>query len=66
MLALRYIYVTGGVELMERTGLLKFCPRWLGDRKDLITLGGKKTNDNKFWQDTTRDLFNGDIKKIVV
>ena len=56
-LGLRYLMVTGGKELLERHGLLRLCPKWLGNREDLLSLGGKKTNDKNFWSDTKREIF---------
>ena len=64
-LALRYLYIIGGVELLDGHGLLKFCPKWLGSRKDLISLGGDKSNNNNYWRDTERTFFESDIKKVV-
>ena len=49
--ALRYIYVNCGhnhasrQEYLRNNGLLRHCPKWLGDRSDLISVGGSKTQD---------------------
>ena len=36
----------------------------MGSRKDLITVGGKKSKDPKSWRDTNREIFKTDEKKI--
>ena len=64
IMGLRYLYIVGGKELIERSGLIRLCPRWLGNRDDLITLGGKKSNNNINWRDTKNEIFDGDVKKI--
>ena len=64
-LALRYLFVVGGVDLLDRTGLLKFCPKWLGKRNDLLSLSGEKTNKDIFWRDSHRSLSEKDVRKVV-
>ena len=44
--ALRYLYVVGGVELLDPAGISRHTPRWLGKRSDLLTVGGNKTNQD--------------------
>ena len=46
-MALRYLSIVGGIELLERIGVGRLAPKWLGSRKDLITVGGKKSKDPK-------------------
>ena len=41
------------------------CPKWSGDRPDLITVGGSKTKLDSSWIDTKQEIFESDIKKIV-
>ena len=60
IMGLRYLYIVGGKEMIERAGLIRLCPKWKGNRDDLITLGGKKSNDNNYWRDTTKDIHDGD------
>ena len=64
-IGMRYIFIMGGREFVERSGLSKYCPTWLGERVDLISISGKKTNEDKSWRDTSRDIPDHDIKKIV-
>ena len=40
-------------------------PKWLGTRKDLITLGGEKSNSNAYWRDVDFEPSQTIIKKIV-
>ena len=63
--ALRYIYVNGGYEALRAAGLGRLCPKWLGDRADLITVGGAKTKSDESWKDTDHEIFETDVKKIV-
>ena len=53
LMGLGYILIVGGRELMDRANLIRLCPRWLGNREDLISLGGKETNDDNYWRDTS-------------
>ena len=50
---------------MERAGLMRLTPKWLGKRSDLVSLGGKKTNDDKFWYDTQKTIHRHEEKKII-
>ena len=63
--ALRYIYIVGGNELIDRAGLSKLKPRWLGKRADLIALGGTKTNQDKYWSDTKKTIHRKEARKII-
>ena len=63
--ALRYIYVVGGIELIDRAGLNRIAPTWLGKRSDLLSLGGVKTNEDKWWRDSSRLIHRRDKKKII-
>ena len=63
--ALRYIYVVGGVELLDRAGLLRLTPKWLGSRSDLLAIGGIKTNDDKYWKDSTKQIHRKEARMIV-
>ena len=63
--ALRYIYIVGGVELIDRAGLTRLTPKWLGKRADLIAVGGTKTNDNNSWRDSHKQIHRREAKKII-
>ena len=63
--ALRYIYIIGGVELIDRTGLNRLKPKWLGKRADLIALGGTKTNSDEYWSDTKNSIHRREAKMII-
>ena len=43
----------------------KFCPKWLGDRVDLITVGGDKSREDTMWRDSENEVFAIDLRKIV-
>ena len=62
--AMRFLYITGGQELINQCGLERFSPRWLGDRGDLLTVGGDKSKDESMWRDSSREVFTSDMKKI--
>ena len=40
-MALRYIFIVGGRQLINKSGLSRLCPTWKGKRSDLITVGGR-------------------------
>ena len=63
--ALRYLFISGGSELVHGAGLGRFCPQWLGDRADLIAVGGDKSKEDSMWKDSTCEVFPSDLKKIV-
>ena len=44
---MRYLFITGGKDLINDAGLARFCLVWLGDRGDLLTVGGDKARDDK-------------------
>ena len=62
--AMRYLYVNGGTELIHKAGLGRFCPKWLGDRGDLLTVGGDKAKDDSMWKDSNREVFKSDLKRM--
>ena len=64
-MALRYIYIVGGRELINKAGLSRLCPTWLGSREDLITVGGRKSKSPKSWRDVERTLFHSEKEKIL-
>ena len=37
----------------------------MGDRKDLISVGGKKSKSNEAWKNSKKDMFESEKKKIV-
>ena len=63
--ALRYLYVVGGVELLDRAGVVRHTPKWLGKRGDLLTVGGTKTNQDKYWKDSSKTIHRWEQKNIV-
>ena len=63
--ALRYIYIVGGVELLDRTGLSRVSPKWMGKRADLLSVTGKKSNGNMLWRDTNKVIHRWEAKMIV-
>ena len=64
-LALRYMFIVGGVELLERYGLTKFCPKLIGKRSDKVSLTGTETNKNTRWRDLNFTIHRKDAKKII-
>ena len=64
-MALRYIYIVGGRQLINKAGLSRFSLTWLGKREDLISVGGRKSKSPASWKDSTRTLFQSDKKKIL-
>ena len=63
-MALRYMYIVGGRQLINKCGLSRLCPVWLGDRADLITVGGRKSKSTKSWKNTNRSVFPSEKKRI--
>ena len=63
--ALRYLFIVGGMELLSKHGLARLAPRWLGDRADLITVGGLKSKCDSSWADSGREVLETDEAKIV-
>ena len=63
-IALRYLTIVGGIELLTRIGVGRLAPKWRGSRKDLITVGGRKSKDPVNWQDFNREAFHSEKKKI--
>ena len=62
---MRFIYIVGGKELVVSSGLARLMPKWLGDREDLITVGGSKSRDPNSWRDSPNEAFSNEIRKIV-
>ena len=65
MKALRYLYILGGKEFLKKVGLSRVAPRWLGDREDLISVGGAKSKGEESWKDTRKELFDFEKRKVV-
>ena len=63
--ALRYIYIVGGRELLEKAGLTRVAPVWRGDRDDLLAVGGKKSKDPSSWRDSKRQIWESEKRAIV-
>ena len=63
--ALRYIYIVGGPELINRAGLNRISPKWMGKRADLLSVTGKKSNGNELWRDSNKEIYRWEAKRIV-
>jgi len=55
LMALRYLTIIGGKDLLQRVGVGRLEPRWLGDRQDLTSLGGTKSRNPSSWADTKKE-----------
>ena len=64
-MALRYIHIVGGKELLSRAGLGRLAPKWKGEREDLVSVLGKKSKNPKFWTDSNRENFEMDKRRIM-
>ena len=42
LMALRYLTIFGGRDMLSKAGLGRLTPVWKGDRGDLVSIGGKK------------------------
>ena len=65
LIALRYLTIVGGADLLRKVGVSRLAPRWLGGRADLVSLGGKKSRDPSSWRDTKMDIRDFEKRKIV-
>ena len=63
--ALRYLYIVGGPKFLKRVGLKRVSPRWLGDREDLLTVGGVKSKGDECWEDSEKEIFEHEERKII-
>ena len=50
---------------MVKAGLERLCPKWLGDREDLIAVGGAKSKDPTSWRDSTKTPVKIEERRIV-
>ena len=64
-MALRYIFIVGGRQLINKSGLSRLCPTWKGKRSDLITVGGRKSKQANSWNDSSKSVFLSEKKKIL-
>ena len=64
-MALRYLFIVGGRELITKIGLSRHMPKWLGDREDLVAVGGKKSKSAKSWRDSDRSVWPSEKKMIL-
>lgn len=64
-MALQYLFIVGGAEMLSKAGLGRLCPKWKGDRADLVSLGGKKSRNKSNWLDSKREIWDSDEKKIM-
>ena len=37
--------------------LTRLTPKWLGDREDLVSVGGDKSKSDNSWRDTKKENF---------
>ena len=63
--SLRYLYKVGGRDLLSSSGLSRVCPKYFGDREDLIAGGGVKSREDKSWQDSPRELHRSEKRRVV-
>ena len=63
--ALRYLFIVGGSELIRKQGLSRLMPTWLGDREDLLAVGGSKSKEESNWSDTSREIHDFEKRKII-
>ena len=63
--ALQYICIVGGKDLLKKAGLGRLTPTWLGDRADLVSVGGKKSNDSSNWRNSCLDMFSVEKRRII-
>ena len=64
-MALRYIFIVGGRDLISKAKLSRHMPKWLGDREDLTAVGGRKSKSEKSWKDSDRTLWPSEKKQIL-
>ena len=53
------------MDLLNSVGLGHLAPKWMGDRSDLLAVGGKKSKGEEGWRDTSRIINKSDVRKIV-
>ena len=63
--ALRYLYIVGGKNFLKKVGLSRVAPKWTGDRSDLLTVGGSKSNGDAGWRDSQKELYEWEKRKII-
>ena len=51
--------------MLEKAGLGRLAPVWKGKSDDLISVGGKKSRDKNLWNDSKREIFESDKKRII-
>ena len=64
-LALRYLFVVGGKCHLSENGLMRYAPRWLGGRPDLLTIGGEAFSEEGKWSPSRLPLPESIKKKII-
>ena len=64
-MALRYLFIVGGREFLIKNKLSRHIPKWLGEREDLTTVGGRKSKSQKSWKDSGNCLWPTEKKMIV-
>jgi len=64
-MALRYIFIVGGRDLISKAKLSRHMPKWLGDREDLTAVGGRKSKAAESWKDSDRTLWPSEKRQIL-
>ena len=57
--------MVGGVDLLKSVGLCHLAQKRLGERGDLLAVGGRKSKGDAGWKDSSKVLSGKDKKKIV-
>ena len=63
--ALKYLKLCGGEDHVREIGLGKVAPRWLGQRSDLLTLGGEALSEENKWSKVRRE-FTEHEKRVII
>ena len=62
--ALRYIYIVGGPELINRAGLNRISPKWMGKRADLLSVTGKNLMGMNCGETLIKKYIGGRLRKL--
>ena len=65
LMALRYLTIVGGTDLLHKAGIGRLTPVWLGDRQDLTTVGGRKSKDSRSWWDLKKEIRDFEKRRIL-
>ena len=53
------------LKFLKKIGLGRIAPKWLGDRADLLAVGGTKSKGDADWRHTNKEIFEVEKRKIV-